>query len=271
MERQAFNIIGFCMLFLSCCAPAAAEETGPAAKSWDDYKIITERNIFSRYRTKTAPVSQLQQPAVVVPEQGYYTLRGITKQPDGYISFIEDSRTAMVNRFRNGDSIAKGRITAITMDYISYENQGKTLRVEIGMNLEGQVSGTGMQYPSSGFGRSQGNAGSPVTGQAPVMGPGQGMGQAPGMDQTQTDGQFQGRGQGPAMGQFQSAGQPAASIQPQAMGQSQQAGQSVSAGQRQTTVNSPGAGQTGETAAQPAADNDEIMQRLKERRKKELE
>ncbi len=296
MMKQACKIIGFCMLFLSSGALAAGEETGPATKSWDDYRIITERNIFSRYRTKTIPMSQVKEQVVVVPEQSYYTLRGVTKQTDGHISFIEDSRTAAVTRFRNGDSIAEGRITAINMDYISYENAGKTLKVEIGMNLEGQVSGPGTQYLSSGFGRAQGNAGFPVMGQA------QGTGQVPGMGQSQTGGQFQGRGQVPAMGQIQSTGQgastgqtqangqqqgmgqrpamggqsqrtgqAAAGMQPQAMGQSQQAGQAAAAGQKQTTVNSSSAGQAAGAAVQPAADTDDIMQRLKERRKKELE
>src|SRR4030042_2506406 len=155
MMRQACKIVGFSILFLSSGAFAAGEETGSATKSWDDYKIISERNIFSRYRTKAVPMSQLQQQVVVVPEQSYYTLRGITRQSDGYISFIEESRTADVTRFRKGDSIAEGRVIGIDMDYISYENEGKTLKVEIGMNLEGKVSGPGTQYLSSGFGRAQ--------------------------------------------------------------------------------------------------------------------
>jgi hypothetical protein len=285
MMRQACKIVGFSIFFLSSGVFAAGEETVSATKTWTDYKIITDRNIFSRYRTKTVPMSQVQQQVVVVPEQSYYTLRGITRQSDGYISFIEDSRTAALTRSRQGDSIAGGRITGINMDCISYENGGKTLKVEIGMNLEGLVVSAGMQYLSSGSGRSQGNGGFPGIGQS------QGLGQMPGMGQSQPSEQGAEAGQTPsngqqqgvgwrrqATGQTQSTGRSAAEMQPQAAGQSQPTGQSGATGRIQRTANSSSAGQEGTSTVQPVtgtqqqgADSDDIVQRLKERRKKELE
>jgi len=302
--RLACKIVGFSILLFYSGAFASGEEPEKAPRSWDDYKIITQRNIFSRYRTKAVPMSQVQEQVLVVPEQSYYTLRGITKQSDGYISFIEDSRTVSVTRFRKGDSIADGRVTEIDMDHISYENGGKDLSVEIGMNLEGHVSGAGMQYLSSGSGRTQPN------GEFSGIAQSRGMGQQgpPGGVIGQAEGQFQGRGQEPAMGQFQPtgqgsdagqsqsigqvqgmgqreaarttqpAGQSGPAMQLRAPGQSQTGGQAGATGQLQTIVDSSGAGQAEVLTVQPvtgaqqeASDSDDIMQRLKERRKKELE
>lgn len=239
-----YKFIGFSILFLSSIAFTTEEETKEAAKTWDDYKIIAERNIFSRYRTKALPFSEVRQP-VVVPEESYFTLRGITKESNGYVSFIEDSRTMGITRLRKGDSIAEGRITGITLDYLYYENEGKTEKVEIGMNLEGQVVSSGMKYASSGFESSQVQRNSRFSETEKSQGMGQfpSIDQMPGMDQSQG-----GRGQMPGMDQSQSIVQ------------------SSSAGQPSTAQTQAITG-----TQQQGASSDDIIQRLKERRKKELE
>lgn len=311
-----YKIIGLSILFLSSVAFAADEDTKEATVTWDDYKIVSERNIFNRYRTGAVTTSRQQQ-VQVASEQSYYTLRGITRQSDGYISFIEDSRTASVSRFKKGDDVAEGKISAITMDDIAFEHGEKTLEIEIGMNLEGNVLSSGMQYYSTGNDSSQDMNGLPEWGQMPGMdqtmggmgqmqgmgrmqgGMGQfpnmdqsqgGMGQMPGVGQTQTDDQSQGRGsQGRGMGQFQSSdqmtsmdqfqqnGQQQRTDQRQAISQSQTTGQSTTTVQSQSTVQSSIAGQISQTTAQSVTDtgdsesSEEILERLKERRKKELE
>lgn len=223
MTGQVFRVIGFSVL-LSFSAIAAGGETGEVTKSWDDFKIITDRNIFSRNRTKSVQLSEVRRQSVaVLPEQAYYILRGIIRQSDGFISFIEDSRTMDVKRFRTGETIGEGKISKITLDYISYEFGDNTINVEIGMNLEGQVSSSGTQYYSSGFGDFQGISGFRETDQFPATDQSQVMGEFPAMDQSRT----------PTKNQ--------ASIQP-----------------------------VTETSQQDE-NRDNILQRLKERRKKELE
>jgi len=293
-----FKIIGLSILFLSSIAFAADEETKEEKATWNDYKIIAEKNIFNRYRSG-AVTTMRQQQVMVASEQSYYTLRGITRQSDGYISFIEDARTAKVTRFKKGDAVAQGKVSAITMDDITYEYGDKALEIEVGMNLEGNVLGSGMQYYSSGNGSSQARTGFPEMGQMPGgmgqfpgMDQGQGgMGQMPGMGQSQMDDQFQGRGaQGRGVGQFQSSGQMTSMDQFQQNGQQQGAGQRQAMEQAQTTSQSAVTGQsqsTGQASATPQAgqsttqsvttgagpgeSSDEILERLKERRKKELE
>jgi hypothetical protein len=281
---RGFRITVFSLLLMSSTAFVHGEESKAAAsKSWDDFKIISERNIFSRNRTKSIALTETQRPVIVIPEQRYHTLRGITKQPDGYVSFIEDSRTSNVAKHRKGDSVAGGKITDITLDDISYKKGGKTLKIEIGMNLEGQTSAVSMQNASvpggpmnnSGFaatgqqgpgGMQQMSGGIGQQGQGGMQQMSGGMGQqGPGAmgQQGQNSGmgdQLQGRGgQGPGANQAQAAGQPGGA------GQSSAATNlSQSADQTQTTAQAAKTGQTSESS-------DEIIQRLKEKRKKELE
>jgi len=287
---SGFKIIGLSILFLSSLAFAVEEETKEKDATWNDYKIIAERNIFNRYRTGVVVIPRQQQ--VVVPsEQSYYTLRGIARQADGYISFIEDTRTANVTRFKKGDAVAEGKISAISMDEVTYEYGDKALKVKIGMNLEGDVLSRDMRYFSSGNGAFQARNSFAEMGQIPGMSQAQGgMGQLPGMDQSQTGNQFQGRGaQGRGMGQFQYSGpttppsqfqqngQQQGIDQRQVMGQTQSKGQSASTIQSQTTGQSSVAGQTGQTTTQAVTGtgqsegSEDILERLKERRKKELE
>jgi hypothetical protein len=283
---RGYGIAVFSLWLMSSPAIICGEETKAAAiKSWDDYNVIAERNIFSRNRTRTVMLTEAQRQIVIVPERRYHTLRGITKESDSYISFIEDSRTSGVNRYRKGDSVAEGKITEITLDNISFKNGGKTLKVEIGMNLEGQASTESMQNTSmsggpmnsSAFGAmGQGPGGIGQEGQGGAAGQmprgmvqqGQGgMVQMPGGmgpqgqesgQTTSAGGQFQGRGsQAPGMNQSQATAQPVETGQPSAT-----ANLSQSSGQTLTTTRA---------AKETSESSDEIIQRLKEKRKKELE
>ena len=164
--KELYRIIGFSVL-LSLSAIATRGETEENTKSWDDYRIITDRNIFSRNRTKAVKSSEVRRQKVsVASEQSYYTLRGITRQSDGFVTFLEDSRTMDVKKFRKGESIGEGTISEITLDYISYEYGDKTIKVEIGMNLEGQISSSETDYYFSGFDDYFNSSGSSDTGQS---------------------------------------------------------------------------------------------------------
>lgn len=149
MTRQSFGFLGFAVLFLFSTTVVSGQEMNSEKTSWEDYRVISERNIFSRNRRQSNQsvfTEAQKRPAIVQKEQSYYILRGITRQADGFVSFIEDSRTMEIGKFRKGEMIGKGRLKNITLDYISYELEGGTIRVEIGMNLEGRPSSTASQY-----------------------------------------------------------------------------------------------------------------------------
>jgi hypothetical protein len=266
------KIIGLSTFILLSAAVVQGAETDNVKNSWDDYKILSEKNIFSRSRTKAVPVvNEIKQPVIVVPEENYYTLRGITKQAEEFVSFIEDSRTMAVKKVRKGDKIGPGKVGDITLDDMSYVNGGKTIDVKIGMNLEGHTSGSeGLNY-SSGSNAFQGNRQVQAIGQAQAMGQAPGMGQAQepgqaqGMGQNQGNSQFPGMGQAQGSGQFPAMGQAQLMPQPQGTGQVQSTGQSRAAGQTQPAAKAvPQTGQSDQGSS-------DVLQRLKERRKKELE
>lgn len=231
-----YGVIIISAFILFFAALVSGEETNNIKNSWDDYKIISERNIFSRSRTKAVPVvNEIRQPIIVVPEQTYYTLRGITKQSEEYVSFVEDSRTMAVKKVRKGDKIGPGKAGDITLDDMSYVNGGKTINVKIGMTLEGRMSASGGMNYSSGSNAFQGNQQLQAAGQAPGM------------------------GQQPSTGQFPGMGQAQSMLQPQGTGQVQSTGQS------KTSV------KAGSQTGQGDQTSGDVLQRLKERRKKELE
>lgn len=253
MTGRVYRIIGFSIL-LSLSAIVAMGETEEGTKSWDDYRIITERNIFSRNRTKAVQSSMSRRQTVAVtPEQSYYTLRGITRQSDSFISFLEDSRTMDVEKFRKGESIGEGTISEITLDYISYNSGEETIKVEIGMNLEGQISSSGTDYFFSGFSDYFGGSGSSDTGQSREADESQerdesrSMGGFPDMDESgPTEGfpdmdQSMSRGGFPGMDRFG------------------------------TTDNNGASSQSDTDSWQQDENSENILERLKERRKKELE
>jgi hypothetical protein len=268
--RQGYRIIGLSILMWSTAGLVSGGEIKNTSKTWDDYKVIAEKNIFSRNRIKDVPVSEVQQPVVVIPEQTYYTLRGITRQSDGYISFIEDERTMAVTKVRKGEKIGGGKVSNIGLDDISFEYGGRTVKVEIGMNLERQKSGSGVQYYPS---RTNASKGTPQI--STIDQTRQTMGQPPGMGQGTNTGQPQAAGQPPGMdqslgeGQTQAAGRSSAVVQSQPASQSPAMGQARSTGQPGTSDQTQSATKTVNETGQGNQSSD-VLQRLKERRKKEL-
>jgi hypothetical protein len=139
------------LLWTGPCAGAEAEQ-----ESWADYSIIAQRNIFSRTRRAsiTVPPRTVEKaPTAVRSEQSYLVLRGVVKERDVFISFIEDSRTGEVKKVRQGEAIGGGMLSGVTLDYVSYSLADVDTRVEIGRTLEGNIpeTSTFSYYSGSGF------------------------------------------------------------------------------------------------------------------------
>ncbi len=122
------------------CA-GAAEDRG----AWEEYSIISEINIFSRTRqprrTESAQTVK-RAPAVVRTEESYLVLRGLVREDDVFTAFIEDSRTGMVKRIRDGEAVGGGILSAAGLDSVSYRLGEKDARIEIGRTLEGEIPET---------------------------------------------------------------------------------------------------------------------------------
>lgn len=149
------------VLWLLASAAAWSEEAADKTRSWEDYSIVSERNIFSRTRRPRSTVvaeTVKQAETVTRTEQSYLVLRGVVREKDVFISFIEDSRTGGVKRVREGEAIGGGTLADATLDFISYRLADADTRVEIGRTLEGKVPETSSSsyYSGGGYTSNQG-------------------------------------------------------------------------------------------------------------------
>jgi hypothetical protein len=121
--------------------PATAPAATPAAPStaWESYRILSERNIFMRYRSKSgsrqSSGSSVRAPVSTGDE--YFVLTGIIQQGEDCVAFIEDTRTAKTSKLQAGDPLGRGRLTLITQDIVHYACDGDLRRIAVGCNFIG--------------------------------------------------------------------------------------------------------------------------------------
>lgn len=140
-----FSILAF--LFLVCVGLIVGQEQGEKQGSWGDYKILVERNIFSRNRGRSFETESGEVKESVAPApESYFVLKGIVQQGSERIAFFEDLRTGGTVRARIGDTVARGKIHDITLDNVEYELDGKLTKTEVGKNLEGGISSPPLTY-----------------------------------------------------------------------------------------------------------------------------
>jgi len=83
------------------------------------YKLILERNIFSRDRRPYVP----REPRTYRPPppiETDYCLKGITREHEQLTAFIEQLSTGIIGRYTLNAKIARGSIQAITLDQVEY-------------------------------------------------------------------------------------------------------------------------------------------------------
>jgi len=120
--------------------PAGGLGEEPAQQdSWEAFKVIVERNMFSRQRGRRVEQvqgEQMRTPAVMNPES-YYVLKGIAQENGEFVAFLEDTQRGQILRVRKGDKIARGIVKALTLDTIEYQFGERTTTVAMGYDLEG--------------------------------------------------------------------------------------------------------------------------------------
>ena len=146
--------------------PTSPEEgqrpTGPP-DSWDAYRIVVERNMFSRQRGPRLERTRRQVPvAPAAPDpESYVVLKGIVQEDGEFIAFLEDTQSGQIRRVRQGDNVVRGTVKSLTLDSIDYEFEDKTTTVTMGLNLQGGSDGTGF---TAMYELSQTSATTPVEG-----------------------------------------------------------------------------------------------------------
>ncbi len=112
-------------LWVAVCAGAEAES------SWERYKVLVERNMFLPDRSR--PARPTHTPVVRSPQpRTNILLRGVVRQGDECIAFVEDTRSGVTSRVRAGDTLANGHVAQIGLDYLFYARGDETIRVELG-------------------------------------------------------------------------------------------------------------------------------------------
>ena len=146
--KKGYNKLMACIfaagvLGLVAAAWAASERGGDRSAredSWDTYRVIVERNMFSRQRgvRRERFTSEERRPLPPVPNpESYYVLKGIVQEDSVFTAFIEDTQRGGVLRVGKGDKVARGEVKAISLDSIEYQLGEKTITVTLGLDLEG--------------------------------------------------------------------------------------------------------------------------------------
>lgn len=125
--------------------PQEGQRPTNASDSWDTYKIVVERNMFSRQRSPRVDRSRRRQVPVAPPApdpESYVVLKGIIQEDGAFMAFLEDTQSGQILRVRQGDIVVRGKIKSLTLDSIEYEFEDKTTTVTMGLNLQGGRDGT---------------------------------------------------------------------------------------------------------------------------------
>jgi hypothetical protein len=142
-----YRVFVFLLLFLADVSFALSAERGGDTQFWDNYRVLVEQNIFSRQRGRALRRDDdkpKERPAPAL--ESYFVLKGIVRQNEEYVAFLEDTRIGETVRARAGDSIARGRVKNLTLDNIEFEMDANSITVEIGDSLQGKAPTRSVTY-----------------------------------------------------------------------------------------------------------------------------
>jgi hypothetical protein len=135
-------------------APKPTIATPTHKTKWDDFRILTDRNIFDRNRRppvvrppriEGSRLTITPQPPKPVDTDQYIVLLGIGLEGPQYTAFFEDSKAGKILQVLTGDVVGKGRLRAVNLDSVQYDRGGKFSIVKVGYTL------TGTRAASMGF------------------------------------------------------------------------------------------------------------------------
>jgi hypothetical protein len=141
-----------------------------AQKSFNDYKVLWEQNMFVKDRRK--PYTATSRGSFT--RDGYdrpprapetlFALRGVVLEEGQFRAYLEDMTSGKMLRLNVGDAVAKGHIAEIEIDAIAYESNGQVTWVNVGTDLRGQSA----VLPSSeSYGSSESTRTTPTTSKTP--------------------------------------------------------------------------------------------------------
>jgi len=126
-------------------APKAAAPKSPQPTTWESYRVLSERNIFTRNRSRPssgyhAPTREAAPPRPVYTGDASLVLTGIIRQGDDCVAFFEDIRTGKTTQYLAGTALDRGRLGLITEDTVHYACDGELRKITIGSTLAGTAA-----------------------------------------------------------------------------------------------------------------------------------
>lgn len=121
-------------LMLASGVPFAADEPSAEKKSYDRYKVIYEQNVFSKDRLPPRQPDSNSPQVHTTTTLSIYILRGIAAEAERKhkYAFIEEQISGESKTAGIGTTILGGRIKDIQLNYVLFEESGKTRKIRIG-------------------------------------------------------------------------------------------------------------------------------------------
>lgn len=101
------------------------------------YQLPPDRTIFVKGRLASDGSGGTTRPGGPARPEETLVFSGVTETDYQILAFIEDTASGKIRQLQEGDSIASGKITDITLDSLEFEAGDKTTLVHVGQNLLG--------------------------------------------------------------------------------------------------------------------------------------
>jgi len=152
---HAMRVLGLIIGLAAAAATggAPASQSAPAVVpvvNWDQYRIILDRNIFSRDRSLPSGRSRPVFSRPAAPPAGQsFVLTGVAVQAEVSEALFEDSRTGETVWASVGQDVGGGTVVGICLDGVDYRVGDQTRRIALGETLSGVVAELGSSSASS--------------------------------------------------------------------------------------------------------------------------
>ncbi len=101
------------------------------------FAIFRTVNPFSS--KKHPSTAEASMSAVATGSEASIVLNGVAQCSGGCTAFFTGGKGSPMLMLSVGDAVARGHVTAVDLDSVTYEAEGHSQRVEVGQNLNGQA------------------------------------------------------------------------------------------------------------------------------------
>jgi hypothetical protein len=110
-----------------------------------DFQVVLDRSIFIKGNKETPLVTDDPGPIIprdfVAQAERSMVFNGVTAA-DAAVAMVENLDTHEILKLRVGDNILRGKVTAISLDYLDYQVGGRVTRIEFGHTFSGGIPET---------------------------------------------------------------------------------------------------------------------------------